>query len=198
MNNEKTQKEKFENAANKACNKEKPYDFFKITQESSNGILNHCQLSKIRNAIVLFQQSKQIEEWIINDFVIQKCPKALYVCIKNLKNLLGCAGNIEDETSFFELKITKEEIPDTAKETASSIIFGIVDTYNCVIIFYYNQKTMESWYSNSPAIGDDDNTIFKLFEGFQYMEGLLNEQKRKNTSESGQKETLPANIYQWQ
>lgn len=175
MERQESRKEKFQNTVEKAFENKEKYDYFGITPKKSKAFLNNSDWSDVSNAIVLLKQSELIREWEVKNYKIQKCPAQLYVCIKNLKILMGCAGNPNDESSFFELRIRKDKEATETLTVQDIAIFGVVEVNESVSAFYYNCATMESWYINQPSFQAGDTELYKLMEALRYMEGLLNE-----------------------
>lgn len=171
MENEVTKKEKFEKAAMKAFQSGK-YDYFGIAEDNTRATIENSEVSKLKNAFVLIKTAEKVQQWAVENYQVTQCPNTLYVCIKNLKVLLGCLGDKDREESYFEFKNIKE------MSTPALTIFGAVEVAECACVFYFDGKSKESCYVSQPSYGDEGADIYRLVNKLRKMEVVKDENER--------------------
>lgn len=168
MENVVTKKEKFEKAAMKAFQSGK-YDYFGIAEDNTRATIENSEVSKLKNAFVLIKTAEKVQQWTVENYQVTQCPNTLYVCIKNLKVLLGCLGDKDREESYFEFKNIKE------MSTPALTIFGAVEVAECACVFYFDGESKESCYVSQPSYGDEGADIYRLVNKLRKMEVVKDE-----------------------
>ena len=168
-----TKKERFEKAMRKAL-EEGRSDYLGIKEGTTLAVLDSSELSKIKNAFIIIQDADSVKKWTVEDSQIKKCPAELHICIKNSKALLGCIGDHNEESSFFEFR---------GEEDASSnkiIIFGAAEIYECSCVFYFNETDGKRIVFYEYSDGRCGNDLYDLVSGLQKIEEGIHESSNDN------------------
>lgn len=154
-------------------------DYFKILSEKATATVNCSKFTSIRNALTIIKNGDNIQEWQIKEYKVIQCPEPLYVCIKNLKVITGCIGNIETEPSYFQIKNLENEQPQSLS------IFGAIEVDEGAIVFYFDGNVKESHYIYQASYGKEIADIFMIVK---FLKNLIEQIHGKEQREENELE----------
>lgn len=161
-------KERFEKAMSKALEEGK-CDYLRITAGVSRAILDASEFANIKNAFVIIRDADSIKKWVIEEYQVKECSDELHICIKGSRVLLGCVGDHNKESSFFEFR---GESDDSENKI---IIFGAVEIMECSCAFYFNGIDKQRIAIYSYADGQYGNELYCLVNGLLRIEEGVHE-----------------------
>lgn len=160
---------------------------------AANGTRAKCcesEWSKIENGEVILNRNGEVTEWEVSNYEIKRCPQPLQVCIKNLNVLHCCAGNPDNDNSYFVFKTSKDIEPQNIE------LFGAIEIAECAIVFYYDCGLKKSCYVTQPRYGKGSSDIFELVKQLRKMEGRV--YGHKECCKQGLEDATPPLRFPWE
>lgn len=154
MNNNK--KELFCEIERKALQKTNKYDYIIFSSKTVGANIFGSRASKIRNGLIIVQSDGGWREWQINDYRLRDYPEPFILCVKNSNNAAVCAGDREDERSYFFFKNMEEQSPQPVS------VIGVIETEKYVLAFDFDWERKKSYYLTMPQEGNEDSEIFVI------------------------------------